>query len=117
MRKMVISWLLATLILTTVCAAEAQPAGKAPRIGFISGASRATESTRLDGLRQGLRDLGYVEGRNIFIEYRFADGKNDRLPGLAAELAGLKVDVIVAGGLGATRAARQAAKTTPIVMA
>ena len=71
---------------------------------------------RTEAFRQGLRELGYVEGKNIVIEWRYAEGKLDRLPALAADLVGLKVDVIVTGGSGATRPAKQATGTIPIVM-
>src|SRR5258708_37238429 len=90
-------------------AARAQQAGRARRIGVL------VPPIRLDAIRQGLRDLGYVEGRNILIEYRPSQPA-DRLPGFAAELVGLKVDLIVAGGSQAVQAAQQATKTIPIVM-
>jgi len=95
---------------------EAQQAGKIPRIGFRSGQSLSTISTRTEAFRQGLRKLGYVEGKNIVIEWRYAEGKLDRLPALAAELVRLKVDIIVTSGLGSTRPANEATNTIPIVM-
>ncbi len=101
------------LFLAPIAAAAQQPA-KRPRIGYISLA--AGLSPRSEAFRQGLRDLGYVEGQNITIEYRWAQGKQDRLRDLADELARLKVDVIVTGGPTATRAAKEATTTTPIVM-
>jgi putative tryptophan/tyrosine transport system substrate-binding protein len=94
--------------------AEAQ--SKLARVGFLSASSSATLTARVDAFRQGLKELGYVEGRNIVIEYRWAYGKVDRLPELAAELERSKVDVIVTAGPSATRAAKQAT-ATPIVMA
>jgi len=97
--------------------AEAQQQKKVPRIGFLVGASPSTNAARTEAFRQGLRELGYVEGKNIVIEYRYAEGKLDRLPDLAAELVRLKVDVIVTGGSQTTRATKQAASTIPIVMA
>jgi putative ABC transport system substrate-binding protein len=97
-------------------AAEAQQAAKVARIGYLS--SNLAASPHLhDAFRQGLRDLGYVEGRNLVIEYRDAEGKNERLPALAAELVALKVDVIVTAGTLQTMAAQQATKTIPIVFA
>jgi putative ABC transport system substrate-binding protein len=97
--------------------ADAQQPKKVPRIGFLLAPSRSALSERVDAFRQGLRELGYIEGQNIVIEYRYAEGKFDRLPDLAADLARLKVDVIVAaGGVQAIRAAKNAANTTPIVM-
>jgi len=105
-------------MLFALCAnAEAQQAGKIPRIGFLSGASPSTNVTRHEAFRQGLRELGYVEGKNIVIEYRYAEGKLDRLRGLAAELARLNVDIIVSAGPGPTRATKAATSTIPIVMA
>ena len=106
------------IMLFALCSpAEAQQPGKVPRIGFLTAASTSANAARNDGFRQGLRELGYVEGKNIFIEWRSAEGKADRLPSLAAELVGLKVDVIVSGGPSTTRAAKGASSTIPIVMA
>ena len=96
-------------------AAEAQQAAKVARIGIL-GANPAA-SPRLEAFLQGLRDLGYVEGRNVVIEYRNHEGKVERLPALAAELVALKVDVIVASNTGAALAAKQATRTLPIVFA
>jgi putative ABC transport system substrate-binding protein len=96
--------------------AEAQQPKKAPRLGFLTASTASSQASRLDAFRQGLRELGYVEGKNIFIEYRYSEGL-DRLPALAAELARLKVDVIVTGGTGASRAAKEATLAIPIVMA
>src|SRR6266576_3404454 len=106
-------WLLTTTVLGT--AAEAQ-LPKIPRIGFLSTTSPSNVPTRLEAFRQGLRDLGYVEGKNIVIEYRYAEGNIDRLPTLLDELVRLKVDVIVASGPSPTRAAKKATATIPIVM-
>jgi putative ABC transport system substrate-binding protein len=94
---------------------KAQQAGKVYRIGYLSIGSGP--SPRTEALRQGLRELGYIEGRNISIEYRFAQNNVDRLRGLATELVGLKVDLIVTGGPTATRAAQEATRILPVVMA
>jgi putative ABC transport system substrate-binding protein len=103
--------------LTAPLAAEAQQAGKVARIGYlVTGSLEALEPTRVDALRQGLREHGYVEGQNILIEYRAADGRVERLAALAAELARLKVDVIVAVATPGGRAAQQATTTIPIVV-
>jgi putative ABC transport system substrate-binding protein len=102
-------------LLTAPLAAEAQQAAKLPRIGFL-GDSRAT-GPRREAFLQGLRDLGYVEGRNLVIEYRYAEGKPERFPALAAELVALKVDVIVAQNTLVALAAKQATRTLPIVFA
>ncbi len=96
--------------------ASAQQAAKVPRIGYLSG-NLAANPHLPEAFRQGLRDLGYVEGRNVVIEYRDAEGKNERLPALAAELVALKVDVIVAGATPQSLAAKQATRTIPIVFA
>jgi putative ABC transport system substrate-binding protein len=95
----------------------AQVSGKARVIGFLGGASAAGYTTLVESFRLGLRDHGYVEGRNVRIEYRWADGSYDRLPALAEELVKLKVDVIVTQGTPAAFAAKQATSTIPIVMA
>jgi ABC-type uncharacterized transport system substrate-binding protein len=110
------SILIAVVLLAVGLSAEAQQPTKVPRIGFLSGQSLSTISTRIEAFRQGLRELGYVEGKNIVIELRYAEGKLDRLPALAAELVRLKVDVIVTSGLGSTRPANEATNTIPIVM-
>jgi len=108
---------LATFFLTTASLADAQQPKKVPRIGYLSVFDPATESARAEGIRQALRERGYIEGQNIATEYRYAEGKNDRAPELAAELVRLKVHIIVvAGGSGAIRAAKNATKTIPIVM-
>ena len=96
--------------------ARAQQPKKVPRIGFLAAPSQSFFSARAEGFRQGLRDLGYIEGKNIVIEYRYAEGKRDRLPELAAELVSLKVDVIVASGAGGL-AAKNTTQTIPIVFA
>ena len=110
--------LLAVAVLVVPLAGEAQQAASLPRIGFLSASSLSDPRTpRLFGaFRQGLRELGYVEGQNIAIEFRWAEGKYDRLPGLAAELVRLKVNVIVTTGTPAIQAAKQATETIPIVM-
>jgi putative tryptophan/tyrosine transport system substrate-binding protein len=98
-------------------AAEAQSTAKARRIGFLGSASPGAYSYLVDALRQGLVDLGYVEGKNLTIEYRWAESKYERLPGLAAELVRLNVDLIVTHGTPGSLAAKQATATIPIVMA
>jgi len=103
-------------ILTAPLAAEAQPTG-VPRIGFLGAASASGYAPQLDAFRQGLRDLGYVEGKTIVIEYRWAEGNYARLPELAAELARRKVDVLVTHGVPGTLAAKGVTATVPIVMA
>src|SRR5712691_623021 len=95
---------------------DAQQAGKVHRIGYLSGASATANPRFLEAFRQGLGELGWVEGQNIVVEYRFAEGRLDRLPDLAAELVRLKVEVIVATPTPAAVAARNATGTIPIVM-
>jgi ABC-type uncharacterized transport system substrate-binding protein len=108
---------LSVLLFSLSSPAEAQQPKKVFRIGYLSGTDRATDSPRSEGIRRALRELGYIEGQNIVIEYQYAEGKNDRLSELAAELAHLKVDLIVpAGGDPLTRAAMNATKTIPIVL-
>jgi putative ABC transport system substrate-binding protein len=105
-------------MLFALCATvEAQQPPKVPRIGFLYSVSPSSVAGRAEAFRQGLRELGYVEGKNIVIESRFADGKLDRVPSLAAELVRLNVDVIVTSGPSPTRAAKDATVTIPIVMA
>ena len=96
--------------------AEAQQSKKVPQIGYLSGASRSSSSARTEAFRQGLRELGYVEGKNIVIEWRFAEGNPNRTPALLADLMRLKVDVIVTGGSTSTGAAKKVTTTIPIVM-
>jgi hypothetical protein len=100
-------------LLAAPLAAEAQPAAKVPRIGFLTGNLAASPHV-VEAFRQGLRDLGYIEGRNVVIEYRDAEGTFERLPARAAELVALKVDVIVAGGTPQALAAKQATRTVPM---
>ncbi len=96
---------------------ESQQPKKVPRIGYLSTTDPASDSARAEGIRQALLELGHTEGQNIATEYRYAEGKLDRLPELAAELVRLKVDIIVvAGGAEQVRAAKNATKTIPIVM-
>ena len=104
-------------LLAAPVAADAQPPGKVARIGILSTTSRASGAMRvaIDPFCQGLRDLGYVEGKNIVIEYRWAEGRPERLPELTAELVRLKMDVIVALDPGAARTAKNATKTIPVV--
>jgi putative tryptophan/tyrosine transport system substrate-binding protein len=105
-------------LLFALCApAQAQQSTKMPRIGYLTAASQPGMAPRTDAFRQGLRDLGYVEGKNIVIEWRYAGGKADQIPALVAELIALKVDLIVSAGPGVTRVAKQATSTIPIVMA
>ncbi len=108
---------LATFFLTTASLAHAQQPKKIPRVGHLAAPPPSAISSRIEAFRQGLRELGYVEGKNIVIEWRSSEGKADRLPGLATELVRLKVDVIVTSGPPATRAAKEATSTIPIVMA
>ena len=117
MKSKYLFWLLTTLLLTTVAPAQAQQTKKVPRIGYLTTASLSAFATRTQAFRQGLRELGYIEGKNILIEYRYADGKPDRVPVLADELVRIKVDIIVTGGAPATLSAKDATRTIPIVMA
>ena len=105
---------LALGLLAPPLAADAQQPAKVARVGYLS-ANLAANPHLQEAFRQGLRDLGYVESRNVVIEYRSAEGKLERLPDLAAELVALKVDVIVAEGTPPTLAAKQATRTIPIV--
>ena len=109
--------LLLTVLLFTVLPAEAQQPTKIRRIGYLSALDASGESARADSIQLALRELGYVEGQHIVSVYRYAEGKLDRLPALAAELVRLNVDImVVAGGITGIRAAKNATKTIPIVM-
>mgnify|MGYP001568906791 FL=1 len=107
---------LALGILLAPLATQAQQAGKVHRIGFLGNSTAALEANLVGPFREGLRDLGYVEGQNILIEYRWADGKYERFPALIAELIALKVDVIVTAGTPATLAVKKATTSVPLVM-
>ena len=109
--------ILAVSLALAPLAVEAQPAGKVYRIGFLGATSAPQYAPYVEAMRQGLRDLGYTEGRNLTIEYRWADGKYEKLGPLAADLVRLKVDVIVTHGAPGSQAAKQATTTIPIVMA
>jgi len=104
-------------LFSTALAVEAQQAARTFRIGFLGGASAASYANLLEALRVGLGDLGYVEGKNITVDYRWADGQYARLPTLAGELVRLKVDLIITQGTPAALAAKKATTTIPIVMA
>jgi putative ABC transport system substrate-binding protein len=122
MKKKITVLTLSAMLFALCSSAQAQqPAGKIPRIGFLSrelhpSDSRAGDTRRLEFFRQGLRELGYVEGKNLIIEYRYAEGRPERLPALAEELVRLKVDIIVTDTAAPARAARKATSTIPIVM-
>jgi len=110
-------WLSTALLLAFVGVAEPQQSKEIPRIGYVSGTGDPSNpGPYVEALRQGLRDLGYVEGKNIVIEFRGAEGKLDRIQGIVAELVQLKVDVLILPILPAIRAAQQATKTIPIIM-
>jgi len=118
MSKKIFSLALGAILLALSFQAEAQQPGKVPRIGWLEHSSPNPEVLRLIELfRKGLRDVGYVEGKSVAIEYRYAEGKAERLSELAAELVRLKVDCIITAGGQPTEAAQQATKTIPIVMA
>src|SRR5262249_48899538 len=115
MKTLVYLLVIAMMVLGGVVQAQQQK--KVSRIAYLDGGFASTNAARINGFRQGLRDLGYIEGKNIIIEYRHSEGNRDRINDLSAELVRLKVDVIVAGGGGAAiDAAKQATKTIPIVM-
>jgi len=114
-RRFNISFVL-TILLLTVYSAQAQHATKIARIGLLVAVSPSASAARMETFRQGLRKLGYAEEKNIVIESRYAEGKLDRLPALATELVRLNVDIIVTAGGQATRAAKEATSTIPIVM-
>jgi putative ABC transport system substrate-binding protein len=105
------------VLLTAPLAAEGQQASKVYRVGYLGNSSASLEPDLVEALRQGLRNLGYVENQNITIEYRWAEGRYDRFPSLVADLIHHQVDVIVTAGTPGTLAAKQATRTIPIVMA
>jgi ABC-type uncharacterized transport system substrate-binding protein len=115
MIKAIIGLALGSILLAVGLPAQAQQPRKIARIGYLSAGDPVSRSYRIEAFRQGLKELGYIEGKNIIIEYRFAEARFDRLPELARELVGLKVDIIFAGGTPATKAAKAATLTLPIV--
>jgi putative tryptophan/tyrosine transport system substrate-binding protein len=116
-KKKSIALALYTLLFALCLPAQAQQQKKVPRIGYLSATDPASDAARSEAIRLGLRALGHIEGQNLAIEYRYAQGKIDRLPALAAELVRLKVDIIVAaGGTNAIVAAKNATGTIPIIM-
>jgi putative ABC transport system substrate-binding protein len=116
MTSMITRLAAAFLLLAAPLAAEAQQAGKTHRVGLLTGGSEPGSRTRLEAFRKGLRELGYIDGQSIAVEYRYGNNNYDRLPALAAELVRLNVSVIVANGTPASLAAKQATSITPIVM-
>ncbi|HEV8341315.1 MAG TPA: ABC transporter substrate-binding protein [Candidatus Binatia bacterium] len=117
MKKKISCFALGALLLALSFPADAQQSAKVPRIGFVSTDGDANNpGPQVEAFRQGLRDLGYIEGKNILLELRYVEGRSDRIPNLVAELVQLKVDVLVLRAQPAIRAAKQATKTIPIVM-
>jgi len=117
MKKKITVLSLCAMLFALCSSAAAQQQKKIPRIGFLSLGSVSSMASRVDAFQRGLREHGYVEGQNIHIEYRYAEGDQNRLGAFAAELVNLKVDVIITGGTIATRPAKQATNTIPIIMA
>jgi putative tryptophan/tyrosine transport system substrate-binding protein len=115
MIRRIVIYLLATALLSVSITEAQQTTKKVSLIGFLGGGSRSSYSSRLEAFREGLQGFGYIDGKNIIIEYRYAEGNLDRLPDLAAELVHLKVDLIVASGDPSVLAAKQATKTIPVV--
>jgi putative ABC transport system substrate-binding protein len=116
MKNKIITLALCAMLFALCFPADAQQPTKGPRIGYVFNLSSTAAAARSEAFRQGLRELGYVEGKNIVIEWRYAEGKLDRIAALAAELVRLKVDIIVTSGPSVTRAAKEATVTIPIVM-
>src|SRR4030095_8180902 len=117
MRKQFLGFALSLLIFAVCVSAEAQQSRKVPRVGYVTSTGNANDpGPSGQAFRQGLQDLGYIEGKNILVEYRYIDGNPELIPAFIAELLALKVDVIVANSPTAIRAAKQATKTVPIVM-
>src|SRR5215831_14230255 len=117
MSEKVVGLVLCAMLFALCSSAQAQQPKKTPRIGYLIGSSPSADAARYEAFRQSLRELGYVEGKNIVIEARNAEGKSDRFPALVAELVRLKVDVIVTSGANTTRVAKEATTTIPIVFA
>ena len=117
MRRTVIRLALSAVLIALCFPVQAQQPKKVPRVGYLSPGSSSSSLPNREAFQQGLRGLGYVEGKNIVVEYRFAEGKPDRIPDLVRELVGLKVDVIVVSGSSVARAAKKVTTTIPIVMA
>jgi putative tryptophan/tyrosine transport system substrate-binding protein len=117
MKRKITILALCVMLLALRHSASAQQSAKIPRIGYLTGSSVSVITDRTEAFRRGLREIGYSEGKNIVIEWKSAEGKVDRLPALAAELVRMKVDIIVTTGASPTRAAKEATKTIPIVMA
>jgi len=117
MTKQILGFVLSAMLFALGGSAQAQQPAKIPRIGFLVAVSPSATAARTEAYRQGLRELGYLEGKNIVIESRYAEGKLDRLPALAAELVRLKVEIIVSAAPTVTRPVKEATKTIPIVMA
>ena len=115
-RRQIIVGFGATALAAPLVSSAQPPPTRTVRVGFLGPGSRSNTASRVDALRAGLRDLGYIEGTNVVIDYRWADGNNDRLPGMASELVAAKVDVIVTHGPPGIRAAKQATVTVPIVI-
>ena len=116
MKRRLVIWLLATIFLATVPLAEAQQPAKVARVGYAAATGSAASDLSFAALREGLRDLGHIDGKNILFEYRSVQGQQDRMPGIVAELIQLKIDVLFCPNLPAIDAAKQATKTIPIVM-
>ncbi len=110
------NWLLAPFFVATVSLAGAQQSKQVSRIGFLGNSTAVLEANLIGPFRDGLRALGYIEGQNIAIEYRWAEGKYERFPELIGELVGLKVEILVAAGTPAAVAVKKAAPTIPLVM-
>ena len=117
MNRKNLGWLLTTILLATSSSAQGQQPTKVPRIGFQTDAPTSSVTARIEAFRQGLRELGYIEGKNIIIEWRSAEGKIERRSEIAAEFVRLKVDLIVSAGPTVTRAVKESTSTIPIVMA
>ena len=116
MTKSILFWFLITAMLITVPAVEAQQPGKIFRIGFLDGGTATGNAVVVEAFKQAMSQLGWIDGKNITIEYRFAEQKRERVPELAAELVGLKVDLIVASGTPPARAVKKATASIPIVV-